>query len=387
MKEAERDTCSADAAADAAARDGDAEAPPPNPESFGPGVWHELAAGETLWSLSRLYDVTLGVLTEANSLSDDQSRGLRPGTRIYIPGSRRVRAVTPTRRADSRTIQHELEEGETIWDLARLYQVSTAEIMTANRLTPRSATRLRPGQRLRVPGVSQDARGRVVQRRSRRQRLALRRATRLGLGTRAAANALLNGRVRPEWSRAAGGTRFPGTLRWPITNGRFVRGYGSGEGGYHSAVDIAGDIGWNVRASASGIVGFSGDSIRGYGNTVIVIHPGGWVTMYAHNSVNFVVAGERVREGTVLAEVGSTGISRGPHVHYEFKFGGQNCDPASLFRPGIRHRGGRTNRANQATWTSPGNRPQQVRCTPRRRHPRSRWVTHERAEPAPGPSP
>ncbi|MEZ4287710.1 MAG: M23 family metallopeptidase [Polyangiales bacterium] len=77
-----------------------------------------------------------------------------------------------------------------------------------------------------------------------------------------------------------------------------------------------GKIGWNVRAAAPGIVGYAGDGIRGYGNTVLVIHPGGWVTMYAHNSVNFVVAGQRVDKGSILAEVGSTGISRGPHVHF-----------------------------------------------------------------------
>ncbi|MBK8592341.1 MAG: M23 family metallopeptidase, partial [Sandaracinaceae bacterium] len=139
--------------------------------------------------------------------------------------------------------------------------------------------------------------------------------------------------------------RFAGTLRWPVTNGRFVRGYGSGEQGYHLAVDIAGDIGWNVRAAAPGLVGYSGDGIRGYGNIVLVIHQGGWVTLYAHNSVNFVVAGERVRAGGVLAEVGSTGISRGPHVHFEFMYAGQNCDPAELFRPGLRYSGSRSRRS------------------------------------------
>ena len=73
----------------------------------------------------------------------------------------------------------------------------------------------------------------------------------------------------------------------------------------------------------------------------MVVHAGGWVTMYAHNSTNFVVAGERVPRGAILAEVGSTGISRGPHVHFELMFSGRNCDPGPLFRPGIRHRNGR----------------------------------------------
>jgi murein DD-endopeptidase MepM/ murein hydrolase activator NlpD len=170
--------------------------------------------------------------------------------------------------------------------------------------------------------------------------------------------------------------RLPGTLRWPVTNGRFVRGFGSGEGGYHQAVDIAGDIGWNVRAAAPGIVAYSGDEVPGYGNLVVVVHPGGWVTMYAHNSVNFVVAGEEVPRGAVLAELGSTGISRGPHVHFELMFGGRNCDPATLFRPGVRHRS-RLARIAPETWTNPRSRPDVIQCASRRRHPRSRWVIHE----------
>jgi murein DD-endopeptidase MepM/ murein hydrolase activator NlpD len=116
------------------------------------------------------------------------------------------------------------------------------------------------------------------------QRGALARAQLLGLGTSQAGHKLLGGVVEPRWLRAVPGatpTDFAGTLRWPVTNGRFVRGYGSGEQGYHLAVDIAGDIGWNVRAAAPGLVGYSGDGIRGYGNIVLVIHQGGWVTLYA----------------------------------------------------------------------------------------------------------
>jgi murein DD-endopeptidase MepM/ murein hydrolase activator NlpD len=202
------------------------------------------------------------------------------------------------------------------------------------------------------------------------------RAHRLGLGTRRAAGQLLRGQVSARWLAAAGGERLPGTLRWPVTNGRYVRGFASGEGGYHLAVDIAGDIGWNVRAAAPGIVGYAGDEVRGYGNIVIVIHPGGWVTMYAHNSVLFVVAGQRVRTGSVLAELGSTGISRGPHVHFELMYGGRNCDPLQLFRPGVRHLH-RMARIEPLTWTKPDDRPRAIQCFPRRRHPHSRWVVDE----------
>ena len=110
---------------------------------------------------------------------------------------------------------------------------------------------------------------------------------------------------------------------------------------------------------------------------VLLVHPGGWVTMYAHNSANAVVAGERVPRGGIIGEVGSTGISRGPHVHFELIYDGQNCDPAPLFRPGIRHRDGHLSPLATVDWRRPGDRPDAVRCGRRRRHPRSRWVSHE----------
>ena len=342
------------------------------------GAYHFLAAGETLWDVARLYDKTADELMTANDLEDEDVRGLRAGTPIAVPGVRpsQIRQQEPAQREG---ITHVVARGETVWDLAGAFQVSVSEIMAANGLSTEQVTALREGARLFVPGVTEDRAGRVRRRETDTQRRARPIARRIGLGTREAASHLLRGRVQASWIRAAGGRRdrLPGSLRWPVTNGRFVRGYGSGEGGYHLAVDIAGDIGWNVRAAAPGIVGYSGNEVRGYGNMVLVVHPGGWVTMYAHNSVNFVVAGQRVPRGAVLAELGSTGISRGPHVHFELIHAGQNCDPAHLFRPGIRHRGGRLTPIEPVHWTDPEGRPRAVRCAPRRRHPRSQWVINE----------
>ncbi len=99
--------------------------------------------------------------------------------------------------------------------------------------------------------------------------------------------------------------------------------------------------------------------------------------MYAHNSVNLAVAGQHVPAGAIIAELGSTGISRGPHVHFELIFNGQNCDPATLWRPGIRHRDGHLTPLTQLTWADSRERPDGVECSRRMHHPRSRWVIHE----------
>jgi murein DD-endopeptidase MepM/ murein hydrolase activator NlpD len=203
------------------------------------------------------------------------------------------------------------------------------------------------------------------------------RAERLGLGSAGVANAVLRGELDDAWIAEAGGERGSGTFAWPVIDGWRVRGFGSGEDGYHKAIDIGGDVGWSVYAADDGIVVYAGDEIPGYGNVVLIVHPGGWITMYAHNSVNFAVAGERVPAGAIIAEVGSTGISRGPHVHFELIFEGKNCDPATLWRPGIRHRDGHLTPLAPLTWASARERPEAIRCHRRMHHPRSRWVIHE----------
>jgi murein DD-endopeptidase MepM/ murein hydrolase activator NlpD len=367
------------------AADRAAAASAPLPEIEG-AAWHRLGEGETLWDVSRLYEVSVDDIRERNSLDDDAVRTLRPGTAIEVPGitARDVERAASRRETSApraRGFRHEVQRGDTIWSLAGSFGVTVAEIMAANRLSPAEATAVREGRTLFIPGVERDGAGRVHRRLTARQTQALSLARRLGLASLASGRALLHGRAQPAWIREASRgferNRLPGTLRWPVTNGWFVRGYGSGEGGYHLATDIMGEIGWNVRAAAPGIVGYSGDEIQGFGNVVLLVHPGGWVTLYGHNSVNLVVAGERVPAGGIIAELGSTGISRGPHVHFELIFQGQNCDPAALWRPGIRHRDGHHTPLSPLAWTSAGERPERVACHARMLHPRSRWVIHE----------
>jgi len=307
---------------------------------------------------------------------------LSVGTPIVVPGitQDQVQDRPPTR---SGGIRHALARGETIWNLAAAFQVGVGQIMAANGLTAEQASALQEGTVLYIPGVREDRGGRVRRERTQGERTATAQALRLGLGTHQAAGDLLLGRVKRSWIEAAGGDEPPGTLRWPVSNGWYVRGYGSGEDGYHLATDIMGEMGWNVRAAAAGIVGYAGHEVRGYGNMVILIHAGGWVTMYAHNSVNFVVAGQHVPAGGILAEIGSTGISRGPHVHFEFMVQGKNCKPDVLFRPGVRHRSGHIEELHYTTWTDLDDRPSSVPCAPRRHHPHSRWVIDEVPEEEP----
>jgi murein DD-endopeptidase MepM/ murein hydrolase activator NlpD len=343
------------------------------------GAYHRLQRGETVWDVARMYDVSFARLMERNKLTDDGVAKLQIGHALIVPGIKQsdVKDGAGAKKA-ARGFTHEILPGETVWDIARRYRVSVAEIMSANRMSAEQVSNVRDGTRIFLPGVEDDGKGRGQRRKSGRELRAERVARGLGLGTLRTAAALLHGRIEARWIRAASEAgRFNGTLRWPVAEGWFVRGYGSGAGGYHKAMDIAGKIGWNVRAAAPGIVGYSGDQVPGFGNMVMIVHPGGWVTLYAHNSVNFVAAGERVDRGTVIAEVGSTGRSQGPHVHFELIHRNHNCDPAPLFRPGVRKRTGALMRYDYTSWKSPDKRPGPVRCARRQKHPQTQWVIHE----------
>jgi murein DD-endopeptidase MepM/ murein hydrolase activator NlpD len=196
------------------------------------------------------------------------------------------------------------------------------------------------------------------------------RAARLGLGDMKAAGKLLAGRTEASWVRAAGASAgLTGTLRFPVTKGHVARGFGTGKGGYHQAVDIASEPGAKVYAAAPGIVAYADAGVSGYGNMIILVHPGGQITTYAHNQKNLVVAGERVVRGALIARLGSTGRSKGPHVHFELLFDGKNCDPMPLFRPAARRRNGEKASRVLSIWKQANKRPKSVDCNPRKHHP------------------
>lgn len=159
------------------------------------------------------------------------------------------------------------------------------------------------------------------------------RAERLGLGTRMTASKLLIGPAPERWVKAASG-RAPRGLLWPVRNGILWRGFGSGRGGRHKALDIGAPEGTPIRASADGLVAYADDTVRGYGNLIFIVHANGWVTSYAHASKILCRPGQRVERGDVIGEVGHTGIARGDHTHFEFRQNGRLTDPIELFAGG-----------------------------------------------------
>lgn len=123
----------------------------------------------------------------------------------------------------------------------------------------------------------------------------------------------------------------------PVSKGWISSRYGSrrdpvsGKRSFHRGLDFAGKRGAPVKAIAAGVVTFSGRKTN-YGNIVVIDHGNGYVTRYAHNQKNLVAAGDVVKRAQVIAKLGSTGRSTGPHVHLEVLKDGKYINPLKLVR-------------------------------------------------------
>lgn len=131
---------------------------------------------------------------------------------------------------------------------------------------------------------------------------------------------------------------FGGQFQWPIpTHSRISSPFGmrtcpiSRRQQHHAGIDVPAPTGTRIIAAADGYVRFAGWS-GGYGITVIIDHGNGYSTLYAHNSRNRVEAGQFVSRGQLIADVGSTGMSTGPHLHFEIRINNTAVDPLSYFR-------------------------------------------------------
>ncbi len=135
----------------------------------------------------------------------------------------------------------------------------------------------------------------------------------------------------PEQYLPGGSQRFNGYV-WP-TKGVLTSGYGWRWGRMHKGIDIAAPVGTPIIAAAPGEVISAGWNSGGYGNLVKLRHEDGSVTLYAHNSRINVRRGQQVSQGQKIAEMGSTGYSTGPHLHFEIHSSGRGAVNPMAYLP------------------------------------------------------
>jgi murein DD-endopeptidase MepM/ murein hydrolase activator NlpD len=133
----------------------------------------------------------------------------------------------------------------------------------------------------------------------------------------------------------------PAPLRWPLVDPRLSSVFGARQGRPHEGIDLAAPLGTPIYAAEGGLVAYAGDGVRGYGNMVVIEHPGGLLTVYAHSSVLLVRTGERIAIGQEIARVGQSGRATAPHLHFEVRRGHVPQDPLRFLPARLASAGGK----------------------------------------------
>lgn len=146
------------------------------------------------------------------------------------------------------------------------------------------------------------------------------------------------GREPGAAEEARAGTAKPaathgGRFAWPV-RGRVLAAYGVTANGTHNdGINIAAPKGAPVAAIEGGVVAYAGNELRGYGNLVLIKHPDGLISAYAHCEELLVKRGEQVNAGQVIARVGATGGVSEPQLHFELRRGKKAVDPRGFLSP------------------------------------------------------
>lgn len=253
----------------------DAEAVQNRQTGVGESGSYKVQKGDTLHLISKRFGIPLGELASLNNLNNIDN--IMEGQVILVPGVNSVYTVAL---------------GDNLSCIAQKTGVSVKDISQTNGL--RDEDFLVAGQKLVIPGV---------------------RGNREGL------------------SPGVGSRSLPvGEMEWPVV-GWISSPYGFRDGKPHEGIDIAADYGMPIKAAMEGRVVFAGS--RGtYGLAVIIDHGEGLQTLYAHSSRLLVSEGEWINKGQVIALVGNTGRSRGPHLHMEVLINGLPYDPMICFNRG-----------------------------------------------------
>jgi murein DD-endopeptidase MepM/ murein hydrolase activator NlpD len=196
-------------------------------------------------------------------------------------------------------VYHVVERHQTLYRICKTYGIDINEVASLNGIA--DPGRIQVGQRIFIPRAKQ--------------------LLKVGIH--------LDDVVRESFDKER--EMLPGkpNFIWPI-EGPCFEFFEETERRKHQGIDITSPLGTPIKASGSGVVLYSGNGIRGYGNVIILRHSDEFVSVYAHNEVNLVEEGMRVERGEVIGKVGRTGRAFGPHLHFEIRKNNKAIDPFPL---------------------------------------------------------
>ncbi len=328
----------------------------------------KVAEGMTMFSIAKSNGVTVDELADANGMNRPYS--LLIGQSLRIPGAAVAQAPAPkktlkpaklvepeaTEEAEIKIPKplkggttHTVVSGETLYSLGRKYGVSPFVIADANKLTAEKQLSL--GQKVRIPGarkaieqpVADDQVAAVEDVPAKPKPIKKKAPLALSEEDTAAENtdgetaigevpkqvAVAKPKIKEQPAQVADAAPvLPGmNLRWPL-KGKVISGFGAKPDGLkNEGINIAVPEGTSVRAADGGVVAYAGNELKGYGNLVLIRHPGGYVTAYAHAKELFVKRGDKVARGDVIAKAGQTGAVTSPQLHFEVRKGATALDP------------------------------------------------------------
>ncbi len=295
-----------------------------------------VGTSDTLEVLAQRYHVTSAAILAANGYKGP--RTLSPGQQLIIPaaGGAPVAAAPATRPVASAVSVHVVNHGDTLAGIAHRNHVSVSELAKANNLDANAP--LKQGTRLTVPAKMAEAAPVSAQPVAAAQPLP---TTTIGGPKLAAATPAgpqqsaryAQANPAPEPAEAAPApkpaetTSALPTFRWPV-RGKVITGYGAKTNGKsNDGINVAVPEGTPVKAAEDGVVAYSGNELKGYGNLVLVRHSNGYVTAYAHASELLVKRGDTIKRGQVIAKSGQSGEVGSPQLHFEIRKGSQPVDP------------------------------------------------------------
>ena len=298
-----------------------------------------VGAGDTIDAIARRHGVPASVIIQANNIAPPAT--IYPGQRLVIPryntspvaaaAAPAARPPTPAPAAAASAAPvaagtsgvHVVAAGDTLGKIARHYHKPVSEILKANNIQANAT--LNVGDRLVIPGAAAPA-----------------AKPSAAAPAKPAVSAVVNQNepaqsasvVTPapdsldkDAAKLAEGTGALPKFRWPA-NGRIIAGYGpTTNGQQNDGINIALPENTPVKAAEDGVVAYAGNELKGYGNLVLVRHPNGYVTAYAHAKELLVKRGDQVKRGQVIARSGQTGNVNAPQLHFEIRKGASPLDP------------------------------------------------------------
>lgn len=262
--------------------------------------------GDTVYSLSRRYNVPIRSMIEVNNLKPPFI--LSKGARLRLPA--------PS--------VHIVQKGDTIYSISRRYNVDMSVLTRTNNLYAPYSIYL--GQILKLPGSVVEPTEHWISLKKQPTQTAVRNTA------KSAPKQTKTGRKSPRKTAARLPTppdRAKAKFAWPV-NGTVMNKFGSAGGGRHNdGINIKVAEGTFVRAAENGVVAYAGNELKGFGNLLLVKHADGWITAYAHNKEFLVKRGDTVKRGQPMAKAGKTGNAKEPQLHFEIRRGTKAVDPMS----------------------------------------------------------